>query len=123
MIGSNRLGNPQCAEQIGFDLRPGVGFADFLNGSEQAISGIVDRDIDAAEALLRQRDRAKYRRPIRHVEGDRHDPLAEALDQRRQRLQIARSGRDLIARASAACAQTRPKPRDVPVMNQTLCVT
>src|SRR6202034_3527912 len=29
----------------------------------------------------------------------------------------------LSPRASAASAHTRPKPRDVPVMNQTFCVT
>ena len=53
MIGQRGLGDPQRAEQVRLDLRAGVLLADLLDHPEQAVAGVVDDDVEAAEVLVR----------------------------------------------------------------------
>ena len=48
-----RLRHPQGAEQICFDLGARFVFAHFLDRAEQSVAGIVDDDIEPAEAAMR----------------------------------------------------------------------
>ena len=52
------LGDPQCAEQVRLELRPGLAFGDLFDHSEQPVSGVVDRDVDPTEPRQALRCRA-----------------------------------------------------------------
>ena len=116
----DRLGHPQRAEEIGFDLVAGFGFGDLLDGAEQAVAGIVDGDIDAAEAFVRLLHRGIDGRLVADVEGKRQQPVAVSALRSSRGAMLREAAATLSPRASAASVHTRPKPLDVPVMNQTL---
>src|SRR5437660_6792686 len=76
-----RLGHPESAEHIGFDLVAGFLFADLLDGAEMAVAGIVDDDVEPAKALVRLGDSRVDGFLVGDVELDRGDVVAIFLDQ------------------------------------------
>ena len=119
------LGDPQRAEQVGLDLVAGLGLAELLDHAELAVAGVVDDDVEAAEVLVRLLRRPR-RPPSRSVTSSASGSSAspyfcdEVVEGARCRGRWRRRGRRARARRSA---HSRPKPRDVPVMNQVLLLT
>ena len=113
-----RLRDPERAEDVGLDLGAGLRLADFLDGAELAVAGIVDDDVEAAEALVGLGDRGVDGRLVVDVEpGRRRRRRTFRPDPR-----VSTASRAVAAtrspRARAASAQMRPNPLDAPVMNQ-----
>src|SRR5258708_18054207 len=87
-----RLGHPERAEQVGLELGSGFGLADLLNRAEEAVTGVVDHHVEAAEACMRLRDRGANRSLVRDVQSDRRDLIAVALDEWRKPLPVPPCG-------------------------------
>src|SRR5258708_17930422 len=91
------LGHRERAEQVGLEGGWGFGLAALLNRAEEAVTGVVDHHVEAAEACMRLRDRGANRSLVRDVQSDRRDLIAVALDEWRKPLHVPRCGGDPIA--------------------------
>ena len=58
--------------------------------AEEAVAGVVDDDVEAAEALVRLLDRGVDRRLVVDVELEGEDVVAVGLDERGERVGVAR---------------------------------
>jgi len=71
------------------------------------------------EGVDRRLDRRARRRLVRHVERDRADLVAVALDQVGELLGLRAVATSRCPLASTASASARPRPRELPVINQS----
>src|SRR5579863_488207 len=102
--GQRRLGDPQGAEQIGFDLRARLSLAYFLDGAEETIPSIVDHHVQTAEAPMGGSDGCVDRRLVRNIERERRHLIAVALDQWCECLHVSRRcGHPISARQRCLC--------------------
>jgi len=116
----NRRGDIEEAEEIHLHLVAHLIDRDFLDGTEQAIAGIVDlTNIEPPEGLCGGCDRCEDRLTVGHIERQREEVGAElGRRDRRGRRDCGRWRRPLLALSRAARANSLPKPRLAPVMNQ-----
>ncbi len=91
------LGHPQGTEQVRLDLGASLLLADLLDRAEQAVAGVVDDDVEAAEVLVRAGDRLESGRTIGDVELECEHVLAIGLDELRERVRVAGRRRDPVA--------------------------
>ena len=114
------LGDPQRAEHVGLDLVARLGLGELLDEAELAVAGVVDDDVEPAEVVVGLLDRGEVGVAVGHVERDRQQRVAVLRRRGRRASTVSRAvAATLSPRSSAAIAHSRPKPRDVPVMNQT----
>jgi hypothetical protein len=76
-----RLRDPEGAEEVRLQLVADVGLAQLLDEAEVAVAGVVDDDVEPAEALVRLLDGCDVRVAVGDVEGDRQQPVAVGLDE------------------------------------------
>jgi hypothetical protein len=107
--GRTRLGNPQRAEQVCFQLRPDLGLADFLYHAELSVPGVVHDDVQPAEVVVRQLYRREVGVPVGNVQRDRQDPLSVFGRQVIQAGDVPGHRRDLVA---AIQRRDRPLPAE-----------
>jgi hypothetical protein len=69
------LRNPQCAEQIRFDLRARFCFADFLDRAEASIAGVVHDDVNPTEPFVRGFEGSEDGGTIVHIEVQSEDSV------------------------------------------------
>ena len=81
----------------------------FLLRREIAVAGIVDQDIDPAEALLRRRDTGVDLRTVADVEREPQDPALVALAQILERLRRTRRRHHIIAETEGPLRQKPPE--------------
>ena len=96
--------------------RPGLG--EFLDEAEVPVAGVVDHDVQPAEVVVRGLT-AEVGVPVGDVQRDRQQRVAVLLRQVGQVSVLRAVAATLSPRSRAAIAHSRPKPREVPVMNQT----
>ena len=115
----HRSGDAEQAEHVGAEQLAGLRGAGLLDRAEQAVAGIVDQDIDAAELLHRLARGLVGLGLAGDVEPRRQQALMCAKA-RGDGVGIAGGRNHRIARPSSAASAIRaPKPREAPVMNQT----
>jgi hypothetical protein len=113
------LGDPQRAEQVDLDLVAGLLLGDLLDHAEQAVAGVVDHDVEAAEVVDGLLHGGGDGRPVGDVDlqGRMASPyLTRSSNAPADRLRAATRS----PRSRAASVHSRPKPLDAPVMNQVL---
>ncbi len=91
------LGYPQRAEEVGLDLGSRFILGDLFDEPEVAIARVVDDDVEAAEMIVRLRDRGRRGGPVRDIQLDRQHRVAVLVDQRAQAGGVARGRRHPIA--------------------------
>ena len=84
-------------EHVRVEHRPNVGFARFLDRTDEGITGIVEDYVEPAEVLVRLPNGITCLIGIGHVKRHRKDGVAEALLQIGNGRQFAGSRRDLVA--------------------------
>ena len=85
------------AEEIGVEHRAHFGVVAFLDGREIAVAGVVDEDVDAAEAGLGRLDRGVDLILLVDVEGERKAVLVVAGDNAVDLRFVARRHDDTVA--------------------------
>lgn len=91
------LGNPQRAEEVEVQLRPGLGFGELLDHAHRQHSGVVDDDVEPAEVADRLGDGGEHRVAIGHVHPERQDLTGVGGRKRLQRGCGAGRDRDAVA--------------------------
>ena len=97
MIGSTARSQGREAKHIGLEHRPDVGVVAFLDRREIAIAGVVDEDVDAAEAPPGGLDGGFDLGLLLDVEFERQRPLAVVADEIVDLRLVARGDHDAIA--------------------------
>ncbi len=101
-----RLRHPQRAEHVGLDLRAGFLLADLLDRAELAVAGIVDDDVEPAEASVRLGDRRIDGALVVDVEPDGGDGVAVFAGEILERAYVACGGCDRVAARERGFDQT-----------------
>ncbi len=112
------LGHPERAEHVGLELRADLRLGDLLDHAEVPVAGVVDDDVQPPEALVGTLDGGEIGVAVGDVERDRQDRVAVLGDQVVELAMSRAVAATWSPRSRAAIAHSRPKPRDVPVMNQ-----
>ena len=81
MIRQRRLCHPERTEEVRLELAADVGLAHLLDEAEVAVAGVVDDDVEPAEAIVRLLHGGEVRVAVGDVEGDRQDRVAVGLDE------------------------------------------
>ena len=96
-----------------------LGLADLLDHAELPVAGVVHHDVQPPEVLVRLLHRGEIGVAVGDVQPDRQDRVAVLARRDRRGCAMSRAVAATVSpRSSAAIAHSRPKPRDVPVMNQ-----
>lgn len=114
------LGDPERTEQVRLHLVAQLLFGNLLDHAEQAVARVVDDHLEAAELLVRGGHRCGDGRLVRDVERQGQNCVAVLGDEIIQCGLFLAVAATLSPRSRADSANARPRPRDVPVMNQTL---
>jgi len=113
----SRLCDPQGAEQIRLELVARLLLAELLDHPELAVAGIVDDNVEPAETLVRTTvSNAEPRSVTSSASASAESGWAATRSSSALRSRAVAA--TLSPRSSAAFAHSRPKPREVPVMNQ-----
>ena len=92
-----RLGDVDDAEEVGVDLGAEVVGVDVLDRGEVRVAGVVDDDVDAAEALAAGGDRGLRGGGVGDVEGEGEDLVGVGGDEVVELLGPAGGGDELVA--------------------------
>lgn len=114
------LGDVEDAEQVRLELVAELLLGDLLDGAEEAVAGVVDDDVERSERLVRGLHGGGDLVAVGDVEleGSTASPYCST---RSFRVSVLRAvAATLSPRWSAASTNSRPKPFEAPVTNQTL---
>src|SRR5215207_6095735 len=98
------LRDPERAEEVELHRRAGLFLAELLDGPEPHRPGVVDDDVEPAEARDRLLDGGEHSRAVGHVGGE--DQRAIAVERRRR----ARDRHDTIARGERRLGERTAEP-------------
>ena len=97
MMGRTAWVTHRAPNKFVFDLCASLLLTDLFDCAEQAVAGVVDRDIDAPEPLVRLLNRGIDRAFVPDVERERQEPVAVLQLQRIERADVAGRGGHAIA--------------------------
>lgn len=106
--------------EVGVDLTPVVVERDVLDRRDVGIAAVVGDDVDPFISVVSAADGLDRHPGIGDVERQGKDAAAMVGDDILQRLRMSRGGDTRSPAASAASTMSRPRPRELPVTNQTL---
>ena len=115
-------GDADEAEDVGLEDGHELIFGSFLDGAGEAIAGVVDEDVDRAEAGSSLSHDGEHLRGVSDVKRVGLGAVGVLLLKvgHLSPHQGAGGGDDLAAVRRISSASRRPKPVEAPVMNQTL---
>ena len=108
------------ADKVGIDLLPDLVVGQLLGGADQAVGRVVHHHVDAAQVSESVIYNAPYGDGVCHIEARHPEPLAMLRLKVIKSLDLRRVAATRSLRASKLSVISRPKPDDVPVMNQVL---
>lgn len=109
------------ASDVGRDLVTDLLVGQFLGGAEKTVAGIVHDDVDPAHAREGVVDRTPHGCGVGHIQKRDMKRVRVALREIVEGPGLRSVAVTRSPRASSFSVKIRPKPEDVPVMNQ-LCI-
>lgn len=95
--GQDRLGDPDGTEEVRLHLGAQVGLGELLDHAEEAVTGVVDDDVEPPEPLHGPLDGLEGRLPVGDVEGQCQDVVAVAAYERVERGDVTGGRNDSVA--------------------------
>src|ERR1700733_7298565 len=77
--GQYSLNDPQCTEEVGLHLRPGLFLGYLFDRSNEAVAGIIDHDVESPEMLVSLFNGGIHGSPVGDIQPKRHYRAAESL--------------------------------------------